>query len=74
MPSLKVRKLKRGKRIHLTEREATNIYVDTSYCCAIVGGKNANGVNGLGRESTVLFEAMGHAGKTLKGRYEPSAT
>jgi hypothetical protein len=41
-----------------TEREATNRYVDASYCSAIVGGKNASGVNGFGRASTVLFEVM----------------
>jgi hypothetical protein len=46
----------KGNGYIITEREATNTYVDTSYCCAIVGGKNASGVNGLGRES--LLEAM----------------
>ena len=53
----------------LTARQATKTYIDTSNSCAVVGGKNASGVNRLGRESAVPFDVMlvAHAGIEQEG-------
>jgi hypothetical protein len=62
-------KSRRKEWMDLTARQATNTYIDTSNSCAVVGGKNASGVNWLGRESTVLFDVMPvvHAGIEQEG-------
>jgi len=39
----------------LTAIEATVKYITASYWCAKFGGRNANGVNGLGRDVEVRF-------------------